>query len=277
MYSLVVLAALSGCSSSSSPSSTTSPGSLSGIVSLGREVSGSSPMRYVNSSGVTVSLDGTSISTQTDSSGYWKLTNVAGGNYDVTITKPGFGLTRIYGVYIGGPGTAFIPRIALGEIPPNAPQLVSAEIKTIVWSDTGKQHQRDDLQIRWTSSYDRNYSGLSVFLDKEATVQSADTHFYIGLNGGQGIWSGWFEGPSNDTTRPFSNQYNGMMSCPIETLHAQGITSGMKVYISLCQYDPFGVNGEAPNDNITYYDPIHNQNHLISPTPRSNVVAITMP
>src|SRR5690242_15062578 len=105
-YSLVVVVFLNSCSSSSSPNSTSAPGSLTGSVALGREIGGSSPINYANSSGVTVSLDGTSISTKTDSTGYWKLDNVAAGNYDVTITKAGFGLTRIYGVYIGGPGTA---------------------------------------------------------------------------------------------------------------------------------------------------------------------------
>ncbi|MDP4220713.1 MAG: hypothetical protein Q8916_04040 [Bacteroidota bacterium] len=51
----------------------------------------------------------------------------------------------------------------------------------------------------------------------------------------------------------------------------------MKIYISLAQWDSYPINGQAPYTTVTYYDPINNQNRLISPTPASNVVSLTMP
>jgi hypothetical protein len=273
--SVILLVAVSGCDSVSvnSPASSM-PGSITGVVSLGKQLDAHSPNNFANSAGVTVSLDGTSLSTITDSSGFWKFDNIPSGNYDITITKSGFGLTRMYGVAVGGPGTAHIPRVNLGELPSQAPELISATTVTIAEPDTGQPHQRQDLQIRWKTPYDRSYSGLTIFMDKTALVQPADLHFYSTLNGsGLQEWLGWFFGGDGN----FSNTYNGQISCPIETLHAHGITSGMKIYITLAQWDPYPINGEAPNTKVTYYDPVHNQNRLISPSPRSNVVEVTMP
>jgi carboxypeptidase family protein len=272
---VILLVVVSGCSNVNSP--VTVDGSITGVVSLGNEIGSSSPNPFTSSAGVSVSLDGTSLSTVTDSSGFWKFDNIPSGNYDVTITKSGFGLTRIYGVTVGGPGTAFIPRVALGELPSEAPTLVSANVVTVVWSDTGKQHQRQDLEIRWKTPYDRSYCGLTIFMDKDGSVQPADLHFYSTLNGnGLQEWLGWYNGMVADSL-PHSNPHDGLISCPVETLHARGITSGAKIYISLAQWDPYPINGEAPNTKVTYYDPIHNQNRLISPSPRSNVVELTMP
>ncbi|MEP7233681.1 MAG: carboxypeptidase-like regulatory domain-containing protein [Ignavibacteriota bacterium] len=280
---LVLIAVVSGCTStnSSNPNSTTSlNGSITGTVSLGREL-GSSPNTFSSSAGVTVSLDGTSLSATTDSSGFWKLDNVPSGNYDVTITKSGFGLTRNYGVAISGPGTTYIPRIYLGELPSQAPELISANVATINWTDTGKQKQRVELQVQWKTPYDRSYSDICIFLDKNNTVQPADVHFYTTLSsttGGnlQQEWLGFSWGDSRDPIL-HSTEFEGVVACPIETLHAHGIASGTTIYVSLSQYDPYGINGVAPNNKATYYDPVNNQNRIISPSPRSNVVAVTIP
>jgi hypothetical protein len=276
-YIFILFVAVSGCTNSNVNSPASINGSITGVVSLGSEFKGSSPNTFASSSGVSVSLDGTSFSTLTDSSGFWKFDNVPAGNYDVTIAKSGFGLMRTYGVAVGGPGTAFIPRVDLGELPSQAPELISANVVNVVWTDSGKQHQRQDLQIRWKTTYDRSYSGLTIFMDNNASVQPADVHFYSSLNGNGFLdWLGWYESNIADSL-PHSNPHDGLISCPIETLHAKGITSGTKIYISLAQFDPYPINGQAPNTLATYYDPIHNQNRLISPSPASNVVSLTMP
>ena len=188
---------------------------------------------------------------------------------------------RTYGVAVGGPGTAFIPRVDLGELPTQAPEIVSANVVTVVWTDSGKQHQRQDLQIRWKTPYDRSYEGLAIFIDNNASAAPADVHLYSTLSAAISgselqYWNGWSQSGGVDSL-PHSNPRDGLISCPIETLHAKGITSGMKIYISLAQWDPYPINGQAPNTFVTYYDPIHNQNRLISPSPGSNVVALTMP
>ncbi len=272
---LILSELLASCTQSNNPSNEQS-GSITGVVTLGTELNGSSPRAYPSSAGVDVALDSTSFSTVTDSTGFWKFNNVPAGNYDVTISKAGFGLTRVYGVSIEGPGTAHIPSIDLGEAPATPPQLVSAQVATITWSDSGQQHQRQDLQIRWTTPFDRDICGLCMFIDKDSSVQPAGVHWYFSLDGGNGPWEGWFGRESYDTMA-FSSSNNGLMACPVSALHAAGIPSGSTAYISLAQYDPYGINSSAPNNTITYYDPVHNQSRLISPSPRSNIIAVTIP
>ena len=274
---IILFAVVSGCSTPNSPAS--SGGSITGIVTLGSQIGTSSQKTFASSAGASISLDGTSLSTLTDSSGFWKIDNVPAANYDVTITKSGFGLTRIYGVAIGGPGTAYIPRVALGDLPSKAPELVSAKIVTVVWTDSGTVHQREDLQIRWKTSYDRSYSGLAIFMDKDASVQPGDVHFYSTVSGNalSYDWYGWYQTTAVADSLPHSNTNDGLISCPLATLHTKGISTGMKMYISLAQWNPYSINGDAPNTKTVYYDPIHNQNRLISPSPASNVVEVTIP
>src|ERR1035441_7339748 len=57
-------------------------------------------------SGITVSLDGTNISSVTDDSGYYELDNVPSGTYNVTLSKPGYGSIRWYGREVQGGGNA---------------------------------------------------------------------------------------------------------------------------------------------------------------------------
>lgn len=54
-------------------------------------------------SGVTVKLDGTAFSTQTDALGKWKLENVPSRTYNITFEKGGFGYTKLYSFgFLGG-------------------------------------------------------------------------------------------------------------------------------------------------------------------------------
>jgi hypothetical protein len=55
-------------------------------------------------SGVKVSIDGTSLAAITDDTGFYELKNVPGGTYNFTLSKPGFGTVRWFGVSIQGGG-----------------------------------------------------------------------------------------------------------------------------------------------------------------------------
>ena len=270
---LSLIAILCGCGGSST-SVNIQNGALTGVVSLGSEWT-SSPLNFPNSAGVTVALDQTALSTTTDSTGFWKFDNVPAGNYDVTISKSGFGLIRVYGFTVEGPGTAYIPHIDLGEVPSTAPKLEWARIADR-WIRPDSQYVAEkDLEVRWTSPLDCTYAGLCIFLDKDSLEQPGDVHWNSALDAPE-PWEGWFGGYPSDTT-PFSSSNEGLLACPVNALHASGIPSGSTVYISLAQLDPYTANGAPPYNEETYYDPVHNQNRLISPSPRSNVIAVVVP
>lgn len=52
-------------------------------------------------SGVTITIDQTNVSTQSNSQGKWTLDSIPFGTYDLTISKAGFGTSRIMGLYHG--------------------------------------------------------------------------------------------------------------------------------------------------------------------------------
>jgi hypothetical protein len=66
-----------------------------------------------DASGVTVTIDQTNVSTQTNSAGKWTLDSIPFGTYDLTLSKPGFGSSRIMGLYHGAVNhaTTIIPSI----------------------------------------------------------------------------------------------------------------------------------------------------------------------
>src|SRR5579872_2346899 len=89
---------LASCKQTSDPG-TLQPGSITGVVSLW-----DSAEPLGSSAGVTITLDNSSYTTLSDSTGHWTIANVAPGNYNVTVSKAGFGLCRAFGVTVEGPG-----------------------------------------------------------------------------------------------------------------------------------------------------------------------------
>jgi hypothetical protein len=53
----------------------------------------------VDASGATITIAQSNVSTQTNSAGKWTLDSIPFGTYDITISKPGFGTSRITGLY----------------------------------------------------------------------------------------------------------------------------------------------------------------------------------
>ncbi|HWF45030.1 MAG TPA: hypothetical protein VG537_10345, partial [Candidatus Kapabacteria bacterium] len=201
---------------------------------------------------------------------------------NVTITKPGFGLDRVYGVAVAGPGTNFIPQVDLGEIPAVGPHIVSASIvnatiqvgfDSVLGADSlgdsvhhsvPHYEQQQQLQIHRIIPLDVNYHGICIFIDKDSSKQPGDVHWLSSIDGvGPISWSGIW--------------YDTAIVCPVSALHTAGISSGTTIYLSLAQFDPYPINGAENYNHAYYYDPVHNQNRLISPSPRSNVIAITIP
>lgn len=112
------------------------PGTLQGYIVL-NDTNGN---RYSDRSGVQVSIDSTSYSTITDSLGWWQIANVPPGTYDISITKTGFGYSKVKEFQFVGDGEVTLPYIHIAN-PPTFPlhiysvnpsnQIVIVEVKAL--------------------------------------------------------------------------------------------------------------------------------------------------
>lgn len=69
-------------------------------------------------SGITVSLEGTSISANSDKTGKWTLSNVPAGVYNISFSKSDYSTNKIVAYQFVGNGTAFIPTAYIPQEPP---------------------------------------------------------------------------------------------------------------------------------------------------------------
>jgi hypothetical protein len=93
-----------GCSKDSSNNSITVPNlilaqqnraNIQGLIVLYDEDGN----RQIDMSGVTVSIDNSTVSTKTETDGKWKLDSIPYGTYDISYSKDGYGTGKIMGLY----------------------------------------------------------------------------------------------------------------------------------------------------------------------------------
>ena len=94
----------------------------------------------IDRSGVTVSIQGTSISTITDSLGQWTINGVPTGSYTITETKQGYGMTEQQGFqFVGGSaydlgtGSEFGYESSVGSIPLVQPPNFGVAIDSVMF------------------------------------------------------------------------------------------------------------------------------------------------
>ncbi|MBU3743173.1 MAG: carboxypeptidase regulatory-like domain-containing protein [Sediminibacterium sp.] len=100
----VVLVLLLACNKNSNQHSITVPdviqaekrrGNITGAIQL-VDLDGK---MIADASGVSITIDQSSVSTQTLANGSWKLDSIPFGTYDLSISKSGYGTAKIMGVY----------------------------------------------------------------------------------------------------------------------------------------------------------------------------------
>jgi len=100
----VVLVLLLACNKNSNQHSIVVPdviqaenrrGNITGVIQL-YDIDGK---LLQDASGVSVSIEQSSVSTKTQANGRWTLDSIPFGTYDIAITKSGYGIARIMGVY----------------------------------------------------------------------------------------------------------------------------------------------------------------------------------
>ncbi len=88
-------------------------GNTSGLVSL-IDTNGALP---TNKSGITVSVEGTSKTAVTDSTGHWIIDSLTTGVYTIDISKATYGSTKIQNFQFIGGGTTYLGDLSLSEVP----------------------------------------------------------------------------------------------------------------------------------------------------------------
>jgi len=112
-FAPALLALLVACREDPAPSSAQLSGTIAGYVVL----NDSNRIRLAEGAGVTVSLDGTSFLGISDSRGFWTLSNVPAGIYNVDFSKAEFFRRKRYSIQFVGGGTLYLDDTYMGEIP----------------------------------------------------------------------------------------------------------------------------------------------------------------
>ncbi len=120
--------------------------------------------------GILVTIDGTANSAMTDSTGKYELDNVETGILNFTLSKNGYGTTKIVMFQFVGGGDAFLPGVALGQ----APTFDVTKISTL---DTGLFITVFG-KITNTAPYERN---VLMFEGKTRAVSSNPSN-YLGTD-----------------------------------------------------------------------------------------------
>ncbi len=172
VVAITMLAWMGGCKTTTSPGMT---GSFAGMVMLS-DTTGI----IADFSGTTVSIDGTSFITSTNSIGQWIISGVPEGQYNITASKPGFGTFHWYEQQLLN-GTLNLQPAELARLKSFTPKLSYAG-----WGSGAL-----NFNVQITSDSMQNMVG---YCDIDSTTQPSAPHFatanyvYWG-NGGLGSFS----------------------------------------------------------------------------------------
>jgi hypothetical protein len=115
LFALSVITSFAGCRDDEDPASTLgSTGKISGTVALFESEDLS---RLSDASGATVSVEGTTLSTITGSSGQWEIPDLPAGIYNIIISKPGFDTSRLLKHRALGVGHYFFDSVGIFTLP----------------------------------------------------------------------------------------------------------------------------------------------------------------
>ncbi len=227
------------------------PGTLQGYIVL-NDTNG---YRYSDRSGVQVSIDSTSYSTITDSLGWWQIANVQPGTYDISVTKSGFGYSKVKEFQFVGDGEVTLPYIHLANPPTFPLQIYSVEITT----------SKINVDVKALSI---DYSAKGALL-----VVSTDS-ITSPTNNSNMIVSHYrlisFD-PVNQTKLPIR----------VDHLNERGFRSGEKVFVRAYGLGDFDLMYPNQYPDIQfpsrYFDPRSQQYICTAVGPESNIVSFIVP
>jgi hypothetical protein len=228
---LTVLMIIVGCRGEIGPVGPSLSGSITGTVMLFNS-DGSMP---VDRSGVTVSIQGSSLSTTTDSLGLWTINNVMTGTYTITETKPGYGISEQQGfVFVGGSENDETPNrtyISLAQ-PPNF-SVVLDSVKNVTDSAISIWFT---MSGSFDTAVDQGENDFLVLIGKDSNVNGLMPNSYL------------YSAFTYLTPYPGVDGYNTISA---SDLKYAGFKSGESVYVVIY---PLDHNASPGPSYSSYYD-----------------------
>ncbi len=242
-----------GCDSASVVSNAKQVGDISGYVTL-FDVNGAA---LAISSGVTVTIDGTSKSTSTNDSGRWIFTNLSAGTYTFTFSKPGYGFSKVIGYQLAGGGMAFTPPVYLSAAPRKVVLLKEFYLDFASYSDSSTE-----AFVNWPDS-SRLPNELGILcIGRDSSALSSDP-----LNA-----------PFVYASMVYSvgDGYTSELELPQNMIDLKSLRlpSGTRFYAAVCI---LGGGDYFRGSVSSYYDPLTNRTIYTSPGPHSNIISAVSP
>lgn len=227
------------------------PGTLQGYIVL-NDTTG---YRYSDRSGVQVSIDSTSYSTMTDSRGWWQIANVPPGTYDISVTKTGFGYSKVKEFQFVGDGEVSLPYIHIGNPPTFPLHIYSVDIAA------------DKIYVD-VKALSVDYSAKGVLLVVSADSITSPTN---NLNMIEAHYRSLMFDPINQTK----------LQIRFDHLNEKGFGSGEKVFIHAYGLGDIDMMypDQYPDTQYPsrYFDPRSQQYICTALGPESNVVSLILP
>jgi len=213
-----------GCKGDTGPIGPGGPslsGTITGLVNL-IDTNGVQP---ANRSGISVSIDGTTKSAVTDSTGKWTINALTTGIYAITISKANYGMTKHINLQFVGGGTTYIGEDVLSATP-------NFSVSNLSYTP-GNQFVdvKGNLSYSSTQTIGRN---VILFIGNSSNV-SSDPATYLGV----------VNGFANDTATTFTQRIT------TATFNQLGIATGSATYIIAYSSSAPAANSSRYTDIIT--------------------------
>jgi hypothetical protein len=207
--------------------------------------------------GITVSVEGDSLTAKTDSLGLWSIAGLPNGTYNLDFSKPGYGEKKLIGVPFVSSSTAgyFSGNITLYPIPTYS----VAGITDSISISNGYVYVDGTFSGALPS---HGYAEGYVFFGTSSAVSSNPNNYLAYTYAGSNIYSCSNNLPSNSTFAVCSDT---------ATFLNDGFKSGDTVYA-------IAYGGSDANNAVGYIDPATNKAVFTSLNPApSNVVSFVLP
>ncbi|NQT64415.1 MAG: carboxypeptidase-like regulatory domain-containing protein [Candidatus Marinimicrobia bacterium] len=164
---LMISLSLSSCHNFEGPTGPKLKGNLVGWTFL----SGQRSETMESHSGVKISIEGTQYETSTDLYGYWELSDINAGTYNLIMSKTGYNTYKEFGYGITGNGTAYFNQKTLRQVPNG-----TIEDFTATFEDSleGESYGAIMISGRYLRSSDEYYIPsrvyISIFLGLDSTL-----------------------------------------------------------------------------------------------------------
>ena len=211
---------LSSCKNSIAPTEPNSKlnGNLWGIVNLIQENHANNP----SSEGVSVTIEGTTLSTTTDSIGYWRFTNLKSGVYNIMFSKQGYGTTKLIKYN-------FVPSDTMNSLYNMLFQIPDYYISVLHATEL-----RDSIEVSGKISENTNYSRYAMLfysLDSTVDYNNYNLEEYLILY-------------PDSSTFDFTVTKN--------LLHDSGLQSGSIVYLAAYTYTGLTAYTDSVSGKLVY-------------------------